>query len=92
MLLRVLHGEDGPQEDINEATDEEAKKGGTEDDSEKIDSSRNNEVRRIMSLENCQVGSTQSMTRLLVNGNVIASMKLIRHGLSFKVIQRKRSK
>ena len=43
MLLRVLHGEDGQQEDINEATDEEAKEGGTEDDSEKIDSSRDNE-------------------------------------------------
>ena len=30
-----------------------------------------------MSLENCQVGPTQSMTRLLVNGNVIASMKVV---------------
>ena len=28
MLLRVLYGEDGQQEDINEATDEEAKEGG----------------------------------------------------------------
>ena len=47
-------------------------------------------LRWIMSLENCQVGPTQSMTRLLVNGNVIASMKVIRYGLSFKAIQRKR--
>ena len=47
-------------------------------------------LRWIMSLENCQVGPTQSMTRLLVNGNVIASMKVIRYVLSFKAIQRKR--
>ena len=43
MLLCVLHGEDGQQEDINEATDEEAKEGGTEDDSEEIDSSEDDE-------------------------------------------------
>ena len=38
ILLRVLHGEDGQWEDINESTDEEAKEGGTEDDTEEIDS------------------------------------------------------
>ena len=43
MLLCVLRGEDGQQEDINEATDEEAKEGGTEDDSEEIDSSEDDE-------------------------------------------------
>ena len=48
-------------------------------------------LRWIMSLENCQVGPTQSMTRLLVNGNVIASMKVIRYGLSFKAIQSKKN-
>ena len=47
-------------------------------------------VRRIMSLENCHVGPTKSMTRLLANGNVIAKMKVIRYGLSIKAIQRKR--
>ena len=48
-------------------------------------------VRRILSLQNCQVGLTQSKTQLLANGNVIASMKVIRYGLSFKAIQRKRN-
>ena len=43
MLLCVLDGEDGQQEDINEATDEEAKEGGTQDDSEEIDSSEDDE-------------------------------------------------
>ena len=42
-------------------------------------------VRRILSLENGQVGLTQSETQLLANANVIASMKVIRHGLSLKV-------
>ena len=36
--MRVLHGEDSQWEDINESTDEEAKEGGTEDDSKEIDS------------------------------------------------------
>ena len=48
-------------------------------------------VRRIMSLQNGQVGLTQSMTRLWANGNVIASMKVIRYGLSFKAIQSKKN-
>ena len=39
----VLHGEDGQQKDVNEATDEEAKEGGTEDNSEEIDSSEDDE-------------------------------------------------
>ena len=39
----MLHGEDGQQEDINEATDEEAQEGGTEDDREEIDSSEDDE-------------------------------------------------
>ena len=43
MLLCVLHGEDGQQKDVNEATDEEAKEGGTEDNSEEIDSSEDDE-------------------------------------------------
>ena len=44
MLLCVLHGEDGQWKDINESTDEEAKDGGTEDNSEEIDSSGDNEI------------------------------------------------
>ena len=87
----MLHGEDGQWKDINESTDKEAKEGGTEDDSEEIASSGTMKLRWIMSLENCQVGPTQSMTRLLVNGNVIASMKVIRYGLSFKAIQSKKN-
>ena len=88
----MLHGEDGQWKDINESTDKEAKEGGTEDDSEEIDSSGDGEIEEdnCQELENCQEGPTQSMTRLLVNGNVIASMKVIRYGLSFKAIQRKR--
>ena len=43
ILLRVLHGEDGQREDINESTDEEAKKGETEDDGKEIDSSGDDE-------------------------------------------------
>ena len=41
--MRVLHGKDCQQEDINQATDEEGKEGGTEDDSEEIDSSEDDE-------------------------------------------------
>ena len=48
-------------------------------------------VRRILSLHNGQVGPTQSETQLLANGNVIAWMKVIRYGLSFKAIQRKKN-
>ena len=44
ILLRVLHGEDGQWKDINESTDKEAKEGGTEDDSEEIDSSGDGEI------------------------------------------------
>ena len=44
-----------------------------------------------MSLHNGQVGLTQSETQLLANGNVIAWMKVIRYGLSFKAIQRKKN-
>ena len=40
----MLQGEDGQQEDINESTDKEAKEGGTEDDSEEIDSSGDGEI------------------------------------------------
>ncbi|CAH3192871.1 unnamed protein product, partial [Porites evermanni] len=43
MLLCVLHGEDGQWEDINESTDEEAKEGGTEDDSKGIGGSGDDE-------------------------------------------------
>ena len=39
----VLHGEDGQKEDINESTDKEAKKGGMEDNSKKIDNSGDDE-------------------------------------------------
>ena len=39
ILLCVLHGEDDQQEHINESTDEEAKEGGTEGNSEDIDNS-----------------------------------------------------
>ena len=39
ILLCVLHGENDQQEHINESTDEEAKEGGTEDNSKDIDNS-----------------------------------------------------
>ena len=42
-MLCVLHGEDGQKEDINEPTDEEAKEGGMEDNSKKIDNSGDDE-------------------------------------------------
>ena len=51
-------------------------------------------VSRILSLENCLVGLTQTKTRLRLhhaNGNVIASMKVKRYGLSFKAIQMRRN-
>ena len=88
--MRVLHGEDGQQEDINEPTDEEAKEGGMEE-AKNLTAQKTMKVWRILSLENGQVGLTQSETQLLVNANVIASMKVIRHGLSLKVIQGKRN-
>ena len=43
ILLYVLHGEDGQKEDINESTDKEAKEGGMEDNSKKIDNSGDDE-------------------------------------------------
>ena len=43
ILLHVLRGEDGQQEDINESTDKEAKEHGTEDDSKEINSSGDDE-------------------------------------------------
>ena len=67
MLLRVLYGEDGQQEDINEATDEEAKEGGI-----------------------VKWARLRAWHDFWWMG--IASMKVIRYGLSFKAIQRKRSK
>ena len=88
--MRVLHGEDGQQEDINEPTDEEAKEGGMEE-AKNLTAQKTMKVWRILSLENGQVGLTQSETQLLVNGNVIASMKVIRYGVSLKVIQSKRN-
>ena len=42
-------------------------------------------------MENGQVGLTPSKMQLLANGNVIASMKVIRYGVSLKVIQSKRN-
>ena len=39
----MFHGEDCQKEDINESTDKDAKKGGTEDNSEKIDNSGDDE-------------------------------------------------
>ena len=93
--MRVLHGEDDQWEDINESTDEEANEGGTEDDGKEIDGSGDcrglMKVKRILSLENGQVGLTQSEMQLLAIANVIAWMKVIRHGLSLKVIQSKRN-
>ena len=88
--MRVLHEEDGQQEDINEPTDEEAKEGGTEE-AKKLTAQKTTKVRRILSLENGQVGLTPSKMQLLANGNVIASMKVIRYGVSLKVIQSKRN-
>ena len=86
----MLHGEDGQQEDINEPTDKEAKEGGMEE-AKNLTAQKTMKVWRILSLENGQVGLTQSETQLLVNGNVIASMKVIRYGVSLKVIQSKRN-
>ena len=43
ILLCVLHGEDGQKEDINESTDKDAKEGGMEDNSKKIDNSGDDE-------------------------------------------------
>jgi len=54
--LRVLHGEDGQQEDINESTDEEAKEGGMKDDREEIDSSGDNETEEDNVLEELSSG------------------------------------
>ena len=87
--MRVLHGEDGQQEDINEPTDEDARDGGTEE-AKKLTAQKTTKVRGILSLENGQVDLTLSKMQLLANANVIASMKVIRYGLSFKAIQRKR--
>ena len=79
ILLHVLRGEDGQQEDINESTDKEAKEHGTEDDSKEINSSGDDESENNkLSLQNCQVGLPQSMKRLLANRNIIASNKVIR--------------
>ena len=89
--MRVPHGEDGQKEDINESTDKDAKEGEMEDNSKKLTTQGMMKVRRILSLQNGQVGLTQSETQLLANGNVIAWMKVIRYGLSFKAIQRKKN-
>ena len=88
--MRVLHGEDGQQEDINEPTDEEARDGGTEE-AKKLTAQKTTKVRGILSLENGQVDLTLSKMQLLANANVIASMKVIRYGVSLKVIQSKRN-
>ena len=88
--MRVLHGEDGQQEDINEPTDEEARDGGTEE-AKKLMVQKTTKVRGILSLENGQVDLTLSKMQLLANANVIASMKVIRYGVSLKVIQSKRN-
>ena len=86
----MLHGEDGQQEDINEPTDEEARDGGTEE-AKKLTAQKTTKVRGILSLENGQVDLTLSKMQLLANANVIASMKVIRYGVSLKVIQSKRN-
>ena len=78
--MHVLHEEDGQQEDINEPTDEEAKEGEMEE-AKNLTAQKTMKVWGILSLENGQVGLTQSMTRLWANGNVIASMKVIRYGV-----------
>ena len=86
----MLHGEDGQQEDINEPTDEDARDGGTEE-AKKLTAQKTTKVRGILSLENGQVDLTLSKMQLLANANVIASMKVIRYGVSLKVIQSKRN-
>ena len=88
--MRVLHEEDGQQEDINEPTDKEARDGGTEE-AKKLTAQKTTKVRGILSLENGQVDLTLSKMQLLANANVIASMKVIRYGVSLKVIQSKRN-
>ena len=62
-MLRVLHEEDGQQEDINEPTDEEAREGGTEE-AKKLMAQKTMKVREILSLENGQVGLTPSKMQL----------------------------
>ena len=91
--LHVLRGNHGQQEDTNEFTDEETKECGTEDDSEEIDSSGDDESEDIV-LGELLSGLTQTKTRSRLhhaNGNVIASMKVKRYGLSFKAIQMRRN-
>ena len=63
-MLRVLHEEDGQQEDINEPTDEEAKEGGTEE-AKKLTAQKTTKVSGILSLENGQVDLTPSKMQLL---------------------------
>ena len=45
--MHVLHGNHGQQEDTIEFTDQETKECGTEDDSEEIDSSGDDESEKI---------------------------------------------
>ena len=86
----MLQGEDGQQEDINESTDEEAKEGGTRDDREEIDSSGDNESEEDNVLGELSSGPDSEHDTTSGERNVITSMKVIRYGLSFKAIQRKR--
>lgn len=76
-------------------TDEETKECGTEDDSEEIDSSGDDESEEDIVLAELLSGpdSDQDTRSRLhhANGNVIASMKVKRYGLSFKAIQMKRN-
>ena len=92
--MHVLRGTHGQQEDTNEFTDEETKECGTEDDSEEIDSSGDDESEEDIVLGELLSGLTQTKTRSQLhhaNGNVIASMKVKRYGLSFKAIQMRRN-
>ena len=89
--MHVLRGEDSQWEDINESTDKEAKEGGTENDGEEIDGSGDDEGEEDNVLGEWSSGPDSEQDATSGDGYVIASMKVIRYGVSLKVIQSKRN-
>ena len=87
--MHVLRGNHGQQEDTNEFTDEETKECGTEDDSSRDDESEEDIV--LAELLSGHDSDQDKIATSSPNGNVIASMKVKRYGLSFKAIQMKRN-
>ena len=88
--MRVLHEEDGQQEDINEPTDEEAREGETEE-AKKLMAQGTDESEGDIVLGEWSSGPDSERDATSGDGNVIASMKVIRYGVSLKVIQSKRN-